>query len=73
MESNLKNDINELIYKTEKDLQIWETNLWLPKGKHGEWGEGQTGGGAQELYFGQAEVRTSMRWGDIKLAFGAMF
>ena len=29
---------NKLIYKTETDLQIWKTNLWLPKGKHG--GEG---------------------------------
>ena len=34
----LKNDTNELIYKTETDLQILKTNLWLPKGKHG--GEG---------------------------------
>ena len=29
-----KKDINELIYKTETDLQISKTNLWLPKGKH---------------------------------------
>ena len=36
VESNLKNDTNELIYKT--DLQILKTNLWLPKGKCG--GEG---------------------------------
>ena len=28
-----KNDTNELIYKTETDLQTWKTNLWLPKGK----------------------------------------
>ena len=28
-------DANELIYKTEVDLQIWKTNLWLPKGKQG--------------------------------------
>ena len=34
----LKNDTNELIYKTETDLQISKTNLWLPKGKLG--GEG---------------------------------
>ena len=27
-ESNLKNDTNELIYKTETDLQIPKTNLW---------------------------------------------
>ena len=27
----LKNDTNELIYKTETDLQISKTNLWLPK------------------------------------------
>ena len=30
---NLKNDTNELIYKTETDSQISKTNLWLPKGK----------------------------------------
>ena len=34
----LRNDINELIYKTETDSQISKTNLWLSKGKHG--GEG---------------------------------
>ena len=28
---NLKNDANELIYKTEMDSQIQKTNLWLPK------------------------------------------
>ena len=33
VESNFKNDTNELIYKTETDLQILKTNLWLPKGK----------------------------------------
>ena len=27
------NSTNELIYKTEIDLQTWKTNLWLPKGK----------------------------------------
>ena len=31
----LKNDTNELICKGETDLQVLETNLWLPKGKHG--------------------------------------
>ena len=30
---NLKNDTNELIYKTETDSQTEKTNLWLPKGK----------------------------------------
>ena len=30
---NVKNDTNELIYKTETDSQTWKTNLWLPKGK----------------------------------------
>ena len=34
MES-LKNDTKELVYKTEADLQILKTNLWLPKGKCG--------------------------------------
>ena len=30
-----KDDNNELIYKTETDLQNLKTNLWLPKGKGG--------------------------------------
>ena len=29
---DLKNDTNELIYKTEIDSQTQKTNLWLPKG-----------------------------------------
>ena len=32
---NLKNDTNELTYKTEIDSQTVKTNLWLPKGKGG--------------------------------------
>ena len=32
---NLKNDTNELIYKTETDSQTSGINLWLPKGKGG--------------------------------------
>ena len=32
---NLKQDRNELIYKTEIDSQAQKTNLWLPKGKGG--------------------------------------
>ena len=32
---NLKNDTNELIYKTEKDSQTQKTNLWLPRGRLG--------------------------------------
>ena len=35
---NLKNDTNELIYKTETDSQTQKANVWLPKGKGG--GEG---------------------------------
>ena len=31
----LKNDTNELIYKTEMDSQTQKTNLWLAKGKDG--------------------------------------
>ena len=31
----LKNDINELIYKREIELQMQQTNLWLPGGKAG--------------------------------------
>ena len=31
----LKNDTNELIYKTETDPQTSKTNLWLPEGKGG--------------------------------------
>ena len=30
----IKNDINELIHKTETEFQILKTNLWLTKGKH---------------------------------------
>ena len=30
---NLKNDTDELIYKTETDSQTSKTNLWLKKGK----------------------------------------
>ena len=30
-----KKDINELIYKTETDLESSKTNSWLPKGKCG--------------------------------------
>ena len=35
---NLKNNTNELIYKTEIDPQTEKTNLWLPKGKGGKEG-----------------------------------
>ena len=38
---NLKNDINEPIYKTDTDSQMERTNLRLPKGKGGrgvKWG-----------------------------------
>ena len=31
----LKNDTNELIYKTEIDSQTQKTNLWLLKGEGG--------------------------------------
>ena len=31
----LKNGTNELIYKTETDVQIPKTNLWFPKRKYG--------------------------------------
>ena len=41
---NLKNDINELIYKTETDSQTQKTNLWLPKGK----GQGRDKLGGQD-------------------------
>ena len=27
---------NELIYKTEIELQMQKTNIWLPRGKRGE-------------------------------------
>ena len=32
----IKNDINELIYKTKTDSQIQKIILWLPKGKVGD-------------------------------------
>ena len=31
----IKNDTDELIYKTETDSQMLKSNLWLPKGKRG--------------------------------------
>ena len=35
----LKKDINELIYKTDTDLQISKTNVWSPQRGHGEEGQ----------------------------------
>ena len=35
---NIKNYINEVIYKTETDPQISKSNLWLPMGRYGGWG-----------------------------------
>ena len=32
---SLKNETNELIYRTETDSQTSKKNLWLPKGKCG--------------------------------------
>ena len=32
---NLNYNINELIYKTERDLQTYSTDLWLPRGGRG--------------------------------------
>ena len=34
----LKNNTNELIYKTETNSQISKTNAWLPKEKLGQEG-----------------------------------
>ena len=33
VESNFKDDMNELTYKTEMDLKISKIKLWLSKGK----------------------------------------
>ena len=47
---NFLNNANELIYKTETDLQTWKINLCLPKGKG--WGRDGTGGlGLANAYF----------------------
>ena len=35
-----KKDINELIYKTERESQILKTKFWLPKGKGRGWIDG---------------------------------
>ena len=32
---SLKNDTNELIYKTKTGLQTYRKNLWLPEGRVG--------------------------------------
>ena len=36
VDSNFKDDMNELIYKTEMDLKISKIKLWLSKGKCGQ-------------------------------------
>ena len=41
MEPNFKKDTNELIDKTETDLQILKTNLWVIKGEMLEGGINQ--------------------------------
>ena len=35
---NYPEDTDELIYKTETDLQILKTNSWYQQEKHGGWG-----------------------------------
>ena len=45
---NLKQDTNELFYKTETDSQTQKANLWLPKGKGG-WGRDKLGVGNQQI------------------------
>ena len=37
LESNFESDTNELLYKTETDSPTLKTDIWLPKGKKGEW------------------------------------
>ena len=44
---DLKNGINELVYKTETDSQIQKTNLQLLKGKG--WGRDKLGFGDQQI------------------------
>ena len=41
MEPNFKKDTNELIDKTETDIQILKTNLWVIKGEMLEGGINQ--------------------------------
>ena len=40
---NLKNDANELIYKTEIESQMQKRNLWSPGGKGGVEGQMEFG------------------------------
>ena len=44
---NLKRGTNKLIYKTETELQMQKTNLWLPGVK---WGRDKLGGWDQHIH-----------------------
>ena len=49
---NLKrNYTNELIYKTETDTWIYRMNLWLPREKDGEKGQGVRDGHVHTVIF----------------------
>ena len=61
MESNLKCDMNELIHKTETDLQILKTNFWLSKGKHACGGRDKSG--AWDEYSHTAMYKRDTQWG----------
>ena len=44
------NNANELTYKTERDSQIWRTNLWLLRGRIGEVVRSLGGSGTHYIY-----------------------
>ena len=58
---NLKHDMEELIYKTERDSQTWRTDLWLPSGR----GLGREGLGGLRLK-SERKVRCSVMSGFLR-------
>lgn len=56
--------------------QVWLEQLrklWYSLLRWEGLGEGQAGSNAQELHFGETELKTSVRYGDVKPRFGATF
>ena len=48
---NLKYDTKELIYQIDADSQMWRTDLWLPRGRGGEWKDGVWGKQIQTIRY----------------------
>ena len=39
----MSTSIDDPIYKAEIEIQIYRTNVWIPRGKRGGWGNWQIG------------------------------